>query len=48
LDGGLDAVLEMEHGEDALDVVANGVGAERELVADLLVAVAAGEQLKDF
>jgi hypothetical protein len=39
----LDAVLEVEFGEDAGDMVVDRVGAERELAGDVVVALAAGE-----
>src|SRR5437764_139269 len=48
LDGCLDAVVEVELGEDAGDVVVDGVGAERELVRDLVIALAAGEAGEDL
>jgi hypothetical protein len=40
LDGCLDAVLKVELGEDAGDVVGDGVGAERQLAGDLVIALA--------
>jgi hypothetical protein len=43
----LDAVVEVEFGEDAGDVVVDGVGAEQELVRDVVVALAAGEPFED-
>ena len=46
LDGRLDAVVEVEFGEDAGDVVGDGVGAQRELAGDVLVALAAGQPRK--
>ena len=39
LDGCLDAVVELEFGEDAGDVVVDGVGAERELVRDVVIGL---------
>ena len=48
LDGCLDAVVEVEFREDAGDVVVDGVGAERELVRDVVIAPAAGEPFEDF
>ena len=48
LDGCLDAVVEVEFREDAGYVVVNGVGAERELVRDVVVALAAGEPFEDL
>ena len=46
--GCLDAVLEVKLGEDAGDVVADGVRAQREVSCDLVVALAAGESLEDL
>ena len=48
LDGCLDAVVEVEFGEDAGDVVVDGVGAEREFVRDVVIAFAAGELFEDL
>src|ERR1700693_801476 len=48
LDGGLDAVVEVEFREDAGDVVVDGVRAERELVRDVVIAPAAGEPFEDL
>jgi hypothetical protein len=48
LNGCLDAVLEVELGEDAGDVVGDGVRAERERARDLLVAVATGKAGEDL
>ena len=48
LDRCLDAVVKMEFGEDAGDVVVDGVGAERELVGDVVIASAAGEPFEDL
>ena len=48
LDGCLDAVVKVEFGEDAGDVVVDGVGAERELVRDVVIASAAGEPFEDL
>jgi NAD(P)-dependent dehydrogenase (short-subunit alcohol dehydrogenase family) len=43
----LDAVFEVELGEDPGDVVGDGVRAQREVSRDLVVALAAGELLED-
>ena len=48
LDSRLDAIVEVELGEDAGDVVGDGVGAEVEFVGDLVIAFAAGEPGEDF
>ena len=48
LDGCLDAVVEVEFCEDAGDVVVDGVGAERELVRDVVIGSAAGEPFEDL
>jgi hypothetical protein len=48
LGGCLDAVLEVEFGEDAGDMVGDGVGADGQVVRDLVVAVAAGELGEDL
>ena len=48
LDRCLDAVVKVEFGEDAGDVVVDGVGAERELVGDVVIASAAGEPFEDL
>src|SRR5205807_9393133 len=45
--GRLDAVLQVELGEDACHMVLDGVLAKRERAADLLVARAAGKPLED-
>jgi len=47
LDGCLDAVLEVELGEDAGDVVGDSVRADREVMRDLVVGVASGELGED-
>src|SRR5580692_7294545 len=47
-DSGLYAVLEVELGEDARDVVRHRIRAERELTRDLGVAVAAGQKGEDL
>jgi hypothetical protein len=44
----LDAVLEVELGEDPGDVVGDGVRAQRDFSCDLVVALAAGELLEDL
>ena len=41
LGGCLDAVVKVEFGEDAFDVVRDGLCAEREFASDLLIALAA-------
>ncbi|HET9719819.1 MAG TPA: hypothetical protein VFP55_07065, partial [Solirubrobacteraceae bacterium] len=46
--GCLDAVVELELGENARDEVVNGVAAERELPRKLVVALAAGEACEDL
>src|SRR5690348_18239699 len=46
--GCLDAVLKVKLGEDAGDVVADGVRAQREVSRDLVIALAAGESLEDL
>jgi hypothetical protein len=48
LDGCLGAVVEVEFGEDAGDVVVDGVGAERQLAGDLVIVLAAGELAEDL
>ena len=48
LDSCLDAVVEVELGEDAGDVVVDGVGAERKLVRYVVIALAAGEPFEDL
>ena len=48
LDGCLDAVVEVKFCEDAGDVVVDGVGAERELVRDVVIGSAAGEPFEDL
>src|SRR5215212_71810 len=48
LNGCLDSVLDVKLGEDAGDVVGDGVRAQREVSCDLVVALAAGELPKDL
>ena len=48
LDGCLDAVVEVEFGEDAGDVVVDGIGAERELVRDVAIVLTTGESFEDL
>ena len=48
LDGCLDAVVEVKLGEDAGNVVVNGIDAERKLVRNVLIALAAGEAGEDL
>ena len=44
----LDAVLQAEFGEDAADMGLDGLLADRQVPADLAVAVTAGDQPQDF
>jgi hypothetical protein len=44
----LDAVLQAEFGEDAADMGLDGLLADRQVPADLPVAVTAGDQPQDF
>jgi hypothetical protein len=44
VDRGLDAVLQVEFGEDAADVGLDGLFADRQVTGDLPVAVTPGDQ----
>jgi hypothetical protein len=48
LDSRLDAIVEVELGKDAGDVVGDGVGADVEFVGDVVIAFAAREPGEDF
>ena len=47
-DRGLDAVLQIELGEDAADVGLDGLLADYQLAGDLAVAVPAGDEVEDL
>ena len=46
--GGLGAIAEARLGEDICDVVRDSVEANEQLICDLLVRLAFGDQLEDF